>query len=360
MSARAVEAVTSAVQRKYAVVPGDVVAHCTRAVAVWLRSGFGIDPEAAMQERYHWFYAQNPQGPGQINFLEADGEEHSLGSLGIGARNWVVGSEDVPGGVLVDFVVHPAHRTAAPALMLQRESRARAGARAAILIGIPEAKAVAIFKRLGSQLHRPFPRFVRVLGFTGYLKHHVPWWIAVPLGRILALLDRVSVGLQLLFVSLDARWVESFDERFDALWREVDKRRLCIGVRDARFLEWRFGRQPGHSYRTLIVGAKDGRSLNAYFVCEFKESMLHVKDFLIAGGARQLRRALLMLISEARSLGANAVSIQLLGNEQIVKALRRLHFVERDSRPFFAMATGEAAQKVSQCDWYITQADEDI
>lgn len=350
----------------YEVVAGSVDDDRDRAIAVWLQSGFGGVRPDRQRERYEWFYLLNPQGLGEVSFLKAIGDAQDLGFLGVGARDWFVNNEAHKGGVLVDFVVHPSHRSAAPALMLQRKGRERAAERMTILTGLPDKKAVAVFKRLGSQVHADLPRYVRILRFSEYFGRHLPGWLAGPLGWLAGCFDRLVTSLQLAMARFEAGWVEHIDDRFDVLWNEVDKRARCIGVRDSKFLKWRFTRQPGRSYRTYTVGSRDNDDIDAYFVCELQNDVLIVKDLLTTGGPQRVRIALLALIRAARKLNAAAVSIQVFGDDDLVTALHATQFFERDKRPFFAIVPTKAAEPLvsdawyNKFAWYITQADEDI
>jgi len=97
-----------------------------------------------------------------------------------------------------------------------------------------------------------------------------------------------------------------------------------------------------------------------YFVCELHDDFLSVKDFLHAGSESDLKRGLLMLAVAARRVGANAVSIQVAGNDAVRSALRRAQYLRRSERPFFAVLDPSKAGAAKTCDWFITQADEDV
>jgi hypothetical protein len=342
----------------YSVAPGapgsdrDTVAH------LWQVSGLGNLSDDQQKARYDWFYLRNPQGDGEISYLHVASEPQAVGFLGVGRREWSLDGQNTPAGVLVDFVVRPDHRTAVPALTLQRRGRERALQWARVLTGLPDVKAVAIFKRLDKHVQFSLPRYVRVLRYDGYLKRRLPPLAARVLGKVIGVCDSALRSLRLMGGNLRGAWVP-FDSRFDALWRRVDKTGRGLGLRDQTFLAWRFGDQPGFSYRTYAVD-RDGGELVIYFVCDLQGDTLAVKDVLGSGSLQEYTRALLMLANAARGLGAHALSIQVYGDEILDRALRAANFMERDKRPFFAMLHDSVRERGVTLRWYITQADEDI
>lgn len=352
-------AASAAAPPAYSVAPGtpgldrDTVAH------LWQVSGLGNLTDEQQKARYDWFYLRNPQGDGEISYLHAGNEPAAVGFLGVGRRSWRMDGESMSAGVLVDFVVRPDHRTAAPALTLQRQGRARAQQWAQLLIGLPDVKAVAIFKRLDKHVQFFLPRYVRILRYDGYLKRRMPSWMARVLGKALGVMDRGWRTLRLLGSGLKGTWAPSFDMRFDRLWSRVNKAGRSIGLRDAGFLAWRFGQQPGFRYRTFAVERAPGEMV-AYFVCDLRGDTLEVKDVLADVPAPEYTQALLLLANAARREGAHAVSLQVAGDETLDKALRAAQFVMRDQRPFFAVLGEAVRDKGVTLSWYITQADEDI
>jgi len=331
------------------------------ALAVWAEGGIASALGAeADRARYDWFYCRNPQGAACVNSLVHGEPKLPMGFLGIGARRLSLGGEPVPAGVLVDFVISPKHRSAFPALLLQRKGREQAFASMRIVYGLPDTKAVGVCKRLESHIKFDLPRFARVVRSQIYLERLMPRWVAVPLAAFTDSLDRIGMQVQLLFTSVVGGWVDKFDASFDGLWAALDKHDLCVGVRDREFLQWRFEQQPGHRYRTFVVRRKGSNALLMYFVCEISKTALRVKDCLHVASYRELRAGLLLLALAGRAIGASSVEIQVSANESFGRALRRAQFLQRSQRPFFAVVGEALRERAAQVRWYITQADEDV
>jgi hypothetical protein len=173
-------------------------------------------------------------------------------------------------------------------------------------------------------------------------------------------LDRAWAWLQLSFWQLDGEWIERFDDSFDELWEKFPKAHVCIGIRDRRFLQWRFCDKPGAAPLIYAIRDRSTRALQMYFVCELRDNCLAVKDCLHIGSESDLKRGLLRLAVAARKLGAHSVSISIAGNDTVRRALRRAHYVRRSERPGFAILHPSTSATAKACDWFITQADEDV
>jgi hypothetical protein len=349
---------------RYSVAVGDIQRDKAQTLAVWREGGF-IEHGAGDSARFDWFYGANPAGVGQLSLLSCNGGA-PIGSLGACPRQFVVDEKAVLAGVLVDFVVHPAHRTALPALQLQRAARARATESMDIIYGLPDTKAIPIFKRLGHQVHFKLPSYARVLQSKRYLSRIMPALLAHPLGFVLDRLDgvilRARILLQALFNTANrgkrGAWIEEFTADFDKLWANFRKDSICIGVRDAAFLRWRFGQRPGFSYRTYAVRSKSGDELSAYFVCDIGADSITIKDCLCVGDQAEWLYAFNLMCREARRLSVHALYIHFAAPAPVGRALRLAGFRERSSRPFFAAVKEHAIPAAAV--WYITQADEDV
>jgi hypothetical protein len=340
----------------YEVRPGDARADADRVVRIWQEGGFIMGPGA--RARFDWFYLGNPAGAGHMNMLYSGGE--SIGFLGVGPRRFSVGGTDVPAGMLVDFVVRPDHRTAAPALLLQRAGRQRATESMQFIYGLPDTKAVMVFKRLGADVKFDLPTFARVVRTKGFLARHLPVPLAVLAGAMFDAGDRTLIAARLLGSGLEGAWIERFDERFDRLWAQYAKQDACIGIRDRAFLDWRFGRQPDKRYRIFTVTRKGSRDLLAYFVCEVFDTVLNVKDCLSVGTQQEVTQALLLLRLAAHGLPVSVIHLQIAAHPAFLAALRAALFRQRSQRPFFAMLQPSVREQASKAVWYVTQADEDI
>jgi len=348
----------------YEVKPADPYEAREQALAAWREGGLGGDQEPEIsRQRYDWFYLRNPQGMARLNLL-FNGEASLAGSLGIGCRDFYIGGERALAGALVDFVVSPRHRSAFPALTLQRKGREHALRSMDLLYGLPGDSAVGVCKRLTSHVSLEFTRFARVLRYRSYIERLLPKFLAAPTALVVDTLDFCRIRARLLSSRFRGEWAAGFDESFDALWAEVDKDNLCIGTRDRKFLQWRFRERPGCDYRIFAVRRKSDASLRMYFVCHMSDELLCIDDCLGVGSDSELEQGVLMLCRAARKLRAKSLDVHLTGETPLLKALLRASFTDRGSRPFFAvlgetLAHRELQARASHHTWYVTRADED-
>ncbi|MFZ5907801.1 MAG: GNAT family N-acetyltransferase [Nitrospirota bacterium] len=156
------------------------------------------------------------------------------------------------------------------------------------------------------------------------------------------------------------------DEDFDLLWEKVKGQAGIIGVRDRKYVRWRFTR-PGHHY-TLSVAEKEGE-MAGYLVTGIKEQdgmrIGYIVDLLsLNSGVTSA------LISEAlcgfTAKGVDFVLVWMCSHSDAFTVLTRFGFSERDEFPpvnlvYFIFDPGEADEAyVSDLkNWYLTMADSD-
>lgn len=343
----------------YEVMVGEAPLHQILAVQLWREGELGTSQsETVSHARYRWFYLDNPEGQARVHLLMHTATQSTVGFMGIGRRQMFADGKKMDSGTLVDYVVVPKHRSAFPALLLQRKAREIALEFMSILYGLPDVKARMISKRLGSDVSFELPRFARVIRGKSYFERHLPGWLAAPLALLSDSLDWLWIRTQLTFGRNAGEWVERFDQEFDQLWMAFRKQDFCIGIRDSAFLNWRFTEQPGHQYRTFIVRSKG--SLIMYFVCEVSGETLSIKDCLNIGSEADFKQGLLLLSLEARGMNIKAVEVQASFTKPHIRALRRAQFALRSSRPFFAVIRESLKEQATKMHWYITPADEDV
>lgn len=350
--------VSSSQPRSYEFRLGNAALDAQSALNVWRNGGLGSAlNDAANQARYAWFYINNPLGQALLAFLQLD--QKPIGCLGVGQWQFIIDGNSITAGMLVDFVIDPRHRSAFPALMLQRRGREAAQKSMQMLFGMPGSRSETVFRRLGSQLRIDLPRFVRVLQSRTYLERLLPPWIARPLAILLNALDSLMLRVMHATPKHVGQWDNEFHEDFDQLWNTLNKRDLCVGKRDRSFLQWRFAQQPNRQYSTFCISRKEDGALRAYFVCEQIGSTMMVRDCLWLGDAAELRAGLLLLITTIRQLGLSALEIEISVNDEIRRCLKQLHFSHRSSRSFHIIMSDALVAKATNLHWHITPADED-
>lgn len=166
---------------------------------------------------------------------------------------------------------------------------------------------------------------------------------------------------------LEVREVRGFDASFDRLWEEASAQWACAVVREARFLEWQFMRQPGKRYE--VLGCYEGGRLAGYAVLFFRRAgpggappKAAVSDICYApqnadAVIDSLLKAALRLALERRAGGL--VTDVLDG--RVEERLRRLGFWRiKASPPFMAGALDRQDLIYDRAKWFLTRADSDV
>ena len=317
------------------------------------------------RHKYTWFYQDNPVGPATAFFLteEADGV---VGCCGLGTRLIWIDGRPTPVGLFADFAVEPAHRTAMPALVLQRALCAGAQQRFPLTYGFPNAAAVGIFKRVGFPLLGTMSRYGKVLRHARFVKRVVP---VAPLASLLgALLDagaRCRDAAHGLIRRNPHRleWLPVPDGRFTDCFERARGRHRFISDRTADTLRWRFTQRPGRASEFAALVSPRNEVLAYAAILQKETGVALIADFL-AIDDDALGALLDLLMPALRRRGFESAMTFFLGPMRIEAVLRAHGFVLRESAKFVAVGAGEGLSVAPEAltkvtDWYLTEADRD-
>lgn len=349
----------AAASSSYAVLPADLSTDRTGIVSLWV-SNLG-HPERR-QDKYDWFYLRNPAGAPHVLLARCPAENGvPIGVIGLGIRQMQLAGQPLNAGLLADFGVVAEHRTLYPAMLLQTTLRDQFLPQLGLIYGFPNQKSEPVVKRLGYTVAGPMVRYVRVLRSASYLPALLPHVVRHAVGRTAdwwrLTLRRTRYAHD--FQGVFAQWMDQPDARFDALWAAQSDPARLIGVRDRRYLAWRFEQKPWRKFRFLTLNARDN-GLIAYAACEIIGKVLHVRD-LLCHPAHPTSLDLLLdtLFRDAHADGRSSVSFEFLGPISMQHALHRLGMVARSERNVMCTVAGAHADAIRQAQWYVTSADED-
>ena len=347
----------TAEQGAYTTAVGDVATDRATVLGLWRGT---LDEAEDPAAKFQWFYCDHPDGPSTMVLLLHGPERTPVGTAGIGGRELHASGVVHRGGVLADLLVVPSHRTLFPAMELQRAATRTGLATRSVVFGVPNEKAVPVFRRLGYSSIGDLVRYVVVLRYGELLGKRLPRWLAALGGFALDRLSPLFRRMRAAHGNIRGDWTDAVDARFDALWNRARSFDGVIGVRDARYLHWRFLARPTHPHRVFALTTVGTSELVGYAVCEDARPTLHVRDFLadraLRGGVATLVDA---LARRARAEGYSTLSLDFMGGATDSEALRGAGMTERDRRPLFASFAGGQGVTLRQSNWYITRADID-
>jgi|SRR5688572_272909 len=317
------------------------------------------------RHKYSWFYRDNPLG-GATAFFLTEETQGVVGCCGLGTRLVWLDGASCRAGLFADFAVDPAHRTAMPALILQRALCAGAQQRFPLTYGFPNAAAIGIFKRIGFPLLGTMSRYVKVLRHAEFVKRVVPFApVASVIGAVLDTGVRLREGAAGVFRRGASRleWLPAPDARFTPCFERARPRYRFISDRSADTLRWRFTERPGRPSEFAALIGPDG-DVQAYAAILQKEAgVALIADFL-AISDDALGALFDQLIPALRRRGFESAVTFFLGPPSVEGVMRSRGFVLRESAKFVAIGAGEGLSVLPEAltsvkDWYLTEADRD-
>lgn len=337
---------------------GDALRDRDTVLSIWHGN---LGQQDRIAAKYEWFYLGCPFGPPVLQLLRHTPDAEDIGTACAGRRRMLWRGTEIRAGVLADLTVTPAHRSLGPALILQQGLIQSGRQQLDLLYGFPNAKAAAVFKRIGYARFADIVRHAHVLRHAGYLRNRFPAWLAYPLG---ALADVASAAKDRLKRAVGPRlhyaWSERADAAMDRLWRDSEKGGGLLAIRDSAHCKWRFDASPLVRTRYLLVTAPGAAGMQAWFATQAEAGTLHVRDFWSAAGCGRMQPAhLLALLCAAREAGHVSVSVEISADASRLQSWKRCGFVERSRRPVFGRWSPQQESDPQAMDLFLTSADED-
>jgi len=317
---------------------------------------------------FAWKYRDNPDGP-------------AIGRVACDAEGRVVGS--------YSYVPRHFLRDGAPVTLMQ----------ASDAMTVPDWQGRGIFTGLddvvaqaageaGFPLCFAYSGRLSLKGFLGngwQLIGHAPLWrrsfrsrrallrrgrvgpLLLPASPLLDLVAGLRDRARLALPGGDAALVrlQRFDERVDKLFAACAPRTGLVGVRSARWLNWRYVDTP--SRRQECWGLLRGDELRGYVVAELQEGNAFLADHLAAD--EEARAALLLgFTALARERGQEEASALLFAHHPAVQALGALGYrrgrTDREFRDIFPFIVRRCRADAPETDlqmtrWHLADGDRD-
>ncbi len=316
--------------------------------------------------RMEWLYRRNPDGEAVVWTVRSNGGNEVAGFTVALPRRMVVDGQQRVCWNGADFSILPAYRTLGLAIKLRRAAKeAIDSGRVDFLYAHPNERMAVIHARVGHSALGRMVRYARVLRSERYwcdrTKNRV---IGSVLGKltdpVLRLAGRELRHRRQLAVGVvpDAR----FDERFDQLFADTADRQRVVGIRDARYLNWRYAENP--SYRTHAVIAQEGKRLCGYLLFVVEGDTAHIKDIYPPGDDVVSMDLIATLLQHAYGQGLRSVSVVALESNPVLACFREFGFRQRPgTSQMFVYAHKDSPWRtaVTECGaWFVTVGDRDV
>ena len=336
----------------YMVREADLRTESASLLALWSRNA-----PSAKRQRYSWLYEANPAGP-SLAWVATTRAGEMVGCAGLSSRLMKIGRRCAPTGQAVDLMVDARHRTAGPAVQLQRAVTASCqGLGIPLIYAFPNRQSEGVLRRAGYHVLGRLESWTKPLRSAYKIKNKATALIVDAALRLRAgeWPYRRPPGMR-------AAMLSDFDRRFDDLWRTASQQFPFIGDRSARYLRWRFGTYPARAYSAFgLIGSED--QLEAYLVFYRHEKRVTIADML-ATDAPHLRTLLVEFSREMRSAGATFLTLMYCGASWVAEALRRVGFFPGSKEGHVLVFLGVSGHEVEELlkphNWYLTEADRDV
>ncbi len=247
-----------------------------RKVAFGVTEGDKLSPGA-----WHWEFEENPDGKGLTYVVEDRGEV--IGHYASIPRRFSLRGETVLGTHPQDLMVHPDEQGKGIFhAMAEYEKRKVEEKKALFMAGFPlRVPTYSGLKKIGWKDVDKLPVLVYPVRFSGILNRYLHF---LPLSVFLGGWIRFVYLILYSFkkreggTGIETEKIDLPDETFDRFWQKASSLYPIMGVRDRKYLTWRYFRHPTRTY--TVYRATKGGEMGGYIVLR-KIDLLHFKSAVI-------------------------------------------------------------------------------
>ena len=316
--------------------------------------------------RFQWLYGANPDGVAKFWTIRDSESGKMVGFTAALPRRILVSGCTKIAWNCADFSVHPQYRTLGPAIKLRRAARRGVDEGCVdFLYAHPNHRMAAVHRRVG---HVPIGKMVRYARFVKATVHlqqrlrneFLGLLAGCVVDPLLSLVRRETWrrGVHEMKVFNDAQ----FDDRFDRLFDESAGTADVIGMRDSRYLNWRYAENP--LYQTHAITATKGGDLCGYLLFVIQDGVVHIKDLFPATDVSAASDLVSHVLKLARRRNIKSVSCAVLDGSSLLDTLRHFGFLERaDCSEMFGYARIDDSIRptiLEKSSWFLTVGDRDV
>jgi hypothetical protein len=316
-------------------------------------------------EFLRWKYLENPDGAAVIWTVRARGTRKIVGFTACVPRRVLVSGVEQLAWVGADFSIDSAYRTLGPAVKLRRQASLQINAgRSALLFAHPNEKMAPVHARCGHRVLGAMVQMARPLQVAAKLRSRAGGAV---LSRISAYgIDPLIRGFTRMVCprSSAVRILPEpvFDASFDELFQRQAATIPVIGVRDSRYLNWRWNQRSCDKIQVLVDS--DGTRLRGYAIISVEKDEILIRDmFPAASGATvdRLINAIVRLGMDERKVALRTYFLE--GNPLIAHLRGRFFFPRMEPTEAYVYAPSDSSlyNLVTNVDsWFMTLADRDV
>jgi hypothetical protein len=260
----------------------------------------------------------------------------------------------------------PKYRTLGLAMKLRRAAKEGVDAgRVDFLYAHPNERMAVIHAKVGHQPVGRMFRYAKPLTAAPYLQAKLKRKaLAATIGAVVDPLLRFDGRQWRHRASLDVSLASEprFDGRYDHLFDEAAGRVPVVGVRDARYLRWRYAENP--LYQTHALEAREGGRLRGYLLFVIGEETAYVKDVFPPDDETAARDLIAAAIREGGRRRLKSLSVTTLEGNAWDGRFAEFGFRRRaDNSQMFGYASPECPWRdvvLDKRSWFLTVGDRDV
>ena len=323
-------------------------------------------PEDVSGDRFDWLYRHNPDGEAAVWTVRARSSGTLAGFSAALPRRMLVAGEERICWNCGDLSVGTEFRRRGLAVALRSATRDGVDSgRVDFLYGQPNDQAAGAHVKVGHLPVGKMLRYARPLKLTPYLQKvlrseraaQVVGWMIDPFARLVMPGNRHRKSHEVVFVD-----EPTFDDRYDRLFEDAASSTSVLGIRDSRYLHWRYAQNP--LYRTQALEARAGERLVGYMLFTVVAKVAQIVDLFPPGEEAVLRDLLATAAEHGRQSGLQSLSVTVLEGKPLLNSLVELGFRKRphSSQLFAYSAPGRPwCDTISQSkSWFVTEGDHDV
>ena len=347
---------------RYSVIKADIQKGKQRILSVWEKNFKDVT-----QERYRWFYENNPYGQA-LSWLVTDQETNSVvGSTALFPRGMSLDGKKALAGIAADFAVNRDHRSLSAALKLQKAVLSGCKEnKMEFIYGFSNEQSEAVLLRAGHKKLGEAHRLAKLLRTKSKLKKYLPLpgvnLLSIALDFILATFSKERSYAKSSHFKIELP--KRFDERFDSLWEEAKSQFKVIGERTQQYLNWKYVDNPHKKYHIFSLVEKEGEKILGFVVFYLQDNSCFVADLLYENSDFALNSLLAQFIIFSREKRVDSVSVLILSPPSLVENLKAFgfHFRKENSKVliYIEEESPHLPLVMNKENWFLLEGDRDI
>lgn len=304
--------------------------------------------------RLEWML-KNPAGPATWFFAFDKDTSELAGTISIMPREFVLKGKNIRAGIVGDFMVGNKYRVFGPALSLQKKVLdSMSNYEFDYVYTVPNQASLKMNLHAGYINAVNLVHLIKPVCSAQYLQKYLNIKLAKHLGWVLDIVLKLFSKETYVFPGEHCEEIININESFDDIWNEVQKLESgLIGVRSAKYIDWRYLINPISGFRVFSLRSKSDKRLLGYIIFSVNNGKIEIYDILSLKKSHY-NKLMKKLIHVARNEKCQAIYIRLTENSLYISYLRRFMFLNANN-DISVLAFGEDVSMFRQ--WVFSEGD---